>query len=91
MMIAHEIERLLKENLTIYCLKVTNLSDQHVGHAGHDGSGESHFHVEIEAEEFIGRSRVACHQMIYKLLDELLKTKIHALAIEARIPAKNQP
>ncbi|HEX8640303.1 MAG TPA: BolA/IbaG family iron-sulfur metabolism protein, partial [Allosphingosinicella sp.] len=50
--VAAEIEKRLREALAPIRLAVINDSDRHRGHAGHDGSGESHFTVEIEAPAF---------------------------------------
>ena len=68
-------------------LKVRNDSDQHAGHAGHDGSGNSHFAVYITAEAFEGVSRVDRQRMIHDCLVDELKT-IHALALTARAPSE---
>ena len=57
----------------------------HAGHAGAAG-GHSHFRVTIVAEDFRGHSPVARHRLVYAAVDDLLKTDIHALAIEASPP-----
>ena len=67
-------------------LEVINESHMHAGHAGSPGTGESHFRVRVTAEEFSGQSRLKMHQRINKILEGELKTKIHALAIEAKAP-----
>lgn len=64
------------------CLEVVNESGKHSGHIGDDGSGESHFRVEIVSEMFIDKSAVACHRMVYDCLQEELET-VHALSIFA--------
>ena len=87
MTVAQEIERILRDGLDIADLKIFNESHSHAGHAGDNGTGESHFRVVVVSESFVGLSRVAQHQKIYGLLSDLLKTKIHALAIESSIPA----
>lgn len=58
----------------------------HAGHAGAAG-GQSHFRIRIVAEAFRGCSPVARHRLVYAAVDDLLKTDIHALAIEASAPA----
>jgi BolA family transcriptional regulator, general stress-responsive regulator len=63
-------------------LKVTNQSHLHQGHAGDDGSGESHFHLEIASEKFSGKTRLEHHRMINEALADLLKNRIHALSIK---------
>lgn len=81
------ITKKLTETFNPTILKVRNDSDQHAGHAGHDGSGNSHFAVYITAEKFEGMSRVDRQRAIHDCLAEDLKT-IHALAITARSPSE---
>ena len=66
-------------------LSVEDESHHHAGHAGAAG-GQSHFRVRIVAEAFRGMSPVARHRLVYAALDDLLKTEIHAIAIEALPP-----
>lgn len=63
-------------------LEVINESHRHAGHAGDDGSGESHFRVKIEADAFADQSRVARHRAVHAALGPDLMAKIHALALE---------
>ena len=63
-------------------LEVINESHQHAGHAGHDGSGESHFRVRIAAAVFGDMSRVARHRAVHAALGKDLVSQIHALALE---------
>lgn len=66
-------------------LTVEDESHLHEGHAGAAG-GHSHFRVRIVAEAFRGISSVARHRLIYAAVDDLMKSDIHALAIEALPP-----
>jgi intracellular septation protein len=66
-------------------LTVEDESHLHEGHAGAAG-GQSHFRVRIVAEAFRGIPSVARHRLIYAAVDDLMKSDIHALAIEARAP-----
>ena len=67
-------------------LKVLDESHQHVGHAAHRPSGETHFRVYIVAEAFRGKSRLERHRMINAALANELKGRVHALAIHAAAP-----
>ncbi|WP_326525434.1 BolA family protein [Sphingomonas sp.] len=67
-------------------LIVTNDSHHHAGHMGDDGTGETHFSVDIESEAFAGQNRVARQRLVNRALADLLETRIHALAIKARAP-----
>lgn len=86
--IAPEIERRLRAALDPAHLVVTNDSARHRGHAGDDGSGESHFTVAIVAESFAGMSRVERQRVVNRALADLLRDRIHALAISARAPGE---
>jgi BolA family transcriptional regulator, general stress-responsive regulator len=86
--LADTIAARLTEMLAPSRLTVNNDSAQHRGHMGDDGSGESHFSVEIESPAFVGQSRVARQRMVNAALADLLATRIHALAIRARAPGE---
>ncbi len=66
-------------------LVIKDESHLHAGHAGAAG-GQSHFRVRIVAEAFRGMTPVARHRLVYAAVDDLLKSDIHALAIEASAP-----
>ena len=66
-------------------LTVEDESHLHEGHAGAAG-GQSHFRIRIVSEAFRGIPAVARHRLVYAAVDDLLKTDIHALAIEALPP-----
>lgn len=84
--VADEITRRLTQALDPTHLVVTNDSAKHRGHAGDDGSGESHFTVEIEAPAFAGMNRVQRQRAVNAALGDLMRERIHALAIRARAP-----
>jgi BolA protein len=86
--IASEIELRLRAALAPAHLVVTNDSARHRGHAGDDGSGESHFTVEVVAQRFAGMSRVERQRAVNSALADLLRDHIHALAIRARAPGE---
>lgn len=67
-------------------LVVSNDSAQHRGHMGDDGTGETHFSVEVESAAFAGLNRVAQQRLVNAALADLLATRIHALAISTRTP-----
>lgn len=85
---AHEIETRLVAALSPTRLDVINDSARHSGHMGDDGSGESHFTVEIESAEFAGKSRLERQRMVNRALGELPGQKVHALAIKAKAPGE---
>ncbi|MBM1219459.1 BolA family transcriptional regulator [Ponticoccus sp. SC2-23] len=63
-------------------LEVINESHQHAGHAGDDGSGESHWRVVIRSDAFEGQSRIARHRAVHAALGEGIMGRLHALALD---------
>lgn len=86
--IVDEIRDRLVAALAPTALDITNDSAHHAGHLGDDGTGESHFTVTIESTAFIGQSRVARQRLVNHALADLLRARIHALAIHARAPGE---
>jgi BolA family transcriptional regulator, general stress-responsive regulator len=69
-------------------LDVINESDQHAGHASSPGTGESHFRLLIVSPLFEGRSRVDRHRMVNEAIGDMLRHRVHALAIKAHAPGE---
>jgi BolA protein len=69
---------------------VINESAAHHGHAGDDGSGETHYRVRVVAEAFAGKSRVERQRMIYALLAPEFDRGLHALSLEVATPQESQ-
>ena len=86
--IAHEIEQILSKAFAPSQLAVINDSARHSGHAGDDGSGESHFTLEIESAAFTGVSRLERQRMVNRALGDIPGQRVHALAIKARAPGE---
>lgn len=86
--IAAEIERLLVAAFAPNHLAVSNDSARHQGHAGDDGSGESHFTVEIESAAFSGVSRLERQRMVNRALGDIPGQRVHALAVRAKAPGE---
>lgn len=86
--VATEIEKRLLAELSPSALSVINDSASHHGHAGDDGSGESHFTVEIECAAFEGQSRLNRQRMVNKALGDLMQEKVHAMVIKAKAPGE---
>lgn len=85
MMMEDRIKAKITAALAPAALTVENQSRLHAGHAGDDGSGESHFHLMVVSERFTGQSSLARHRMVYGILQEEMKV-IHALSIKALTP-----
>ena len=77
------LEKKLQSEFLPRHLMVVNESHLHKGHAGDDGSGESHFFIEISAEALDKKPRIQAHRLIHKVLEEDL-SHIHALRINVK-------
>lgn len=86
--IEQEIRDLLTTAFAPSRLDVSNDSASHRGHSGDDGSGESHFTVEIESPAFAGVSRLKRQRMVNSALGDIPGERVHALAIRARAPGE---
>ncbi|MGK6318067.1 BolA family protein [Sphingomonas sp. DT-204] len=86
--IAAEITVRLREALHPTHLEVVDDSASHRGHAGHNPAGESHFTVIVESPAFAGLNRVARQRLVNAALADLLRERVHALAIRARAPGE---
>jgi BolA protein len=66
------------------------VDDESHRHAGHEGArdGRGHFRVYIVAAEFAGQPLIRRHQRVYAALGDLLRTDIHALALDTRAPGE---
>jgi BolA family transcriptional regulator, general stress-responsive regulator len=84
--VQQEMERLLTAAFAPSLLQVINDSASHHGHAGDDGSGESHFTIRIEAEAFAGKTRLERQRMVNRVLGDIPGKRVHALAIRATAP-----
>ena len=77
------IDEQLRERLSPSLLEVIDESAAHAGHAGANAQGfGSHFRVRIASPAFAGKSRVACHRLVYDALQNFIDQGLHALAIE---------
>lgn len=83
MSVADEIKVRMEQAFTPTRLEVINESHRHRGHAGDDGSGESHFRVVVRADALGPLSRIERHRAIHAALGAELVGRIHALAIDA--------
>ena len=84
MSVKAEMEKILTDRFSPMYLELRDDSHRHIGHAGHDGRGESHFHLIMVSDKFDGLSRVDRQRMVNDALAEFLKSRVHALSMELR-------
>ena len=89
--IQQEIAARLTTALQPTRLEVINDSAAHHGHAGDDGSGESHFTVVVEAPAFEGKNRLARQRMVLAALGDIPGERVHAFAMKCFAPGEARP
>jgi len=57
----------------------------HAGHAGAAGGG-GHFAIRVVSKQFANRSLLERHRMVYRAVNDLMPSEVHALSIEALTP-----
>ena len=90
MQVAETIRRILTDAFAPERLAVIDDSHRHAGHAGARPEGETHFTVEIVASSFTGRSRVERQRLVYAALADLLRERVHALALKTLTPEEDR-
>jgi BolA protein len=81
------IEQRLQQSFSPSHLLVRDQSHLHAGHAGaRDGKG--HFAIEIVSNRFHDQSRLDRHRMVFKSLEDIMSSDIHALKIKAQTPTE---
>lgn len=86
--VAEEMHVLLTAAFAPQRLAIINDSAKHSGHMGDDGSGESHFTIEIEAEAFAPMNRLARQRAVIAALGDIVGGRVHAVAIKAGVPGQ---
>lgn len=71
-------------------LEIEDESARHKGHAGAhpDGGGETHFLVSVESAAFAGKSRLERQRLVYGLLADELRERVHALSLKLTAPGE---
>ncbi len=71
-------------------LEIEDESALHAGHAGGRG-GAGHLRVVVASGKFEGLSHLDRHRLVYEILKEEMRGKIHALALQALGPDEVRP
>ncbi|MCC6914721.1 MAG: BolA family transcriptional regulator [Rhodospirillaceae bacterium] len=85
---ANRIRTKLAESLAPTRLAVEDDSNRHIGHAGAHPSGETHFNVTVESAAFAGKNRVARQRLVYGILADELRERVHALSLKLTAPGE---
>ena len=88
--ISQDLKLTINNRLSILDPSMLEIQDDSVAHAGHKGNGGGgHFNIKIVSSQFLEKSQIMRHRLIYQALADLMPHKIHALSILAIAP--NEP
>lgn len=81
-------QELLEQAMAVLVPEYLNIQDDSADHAGHAGArdGGGHYSLTIVSAQFRGLNRVKRHRLVYDAVGNLMKTRVHALAIQALAP-----
>tara|TARA_B100001113_G_scaffold342146_1_gene328009 strand:+ start:3288 stop:3575 length:288 start_codon:yes stop_codon:yes gene_type:complete len=82
--ISSKIEQKLINIIKLMHFEVKDFTGRHLNHEQHNGG----FHLEavIVSENFINKSLIERHKIIYEALGDLLKHEIHAFSMKTLTP-----
>ncbi len=80
------IKRLVEENLDPVEFELINESHRHVGHAGDDGSGQTHYKLIVVSSMFEGRSRIERQRLVMQVLESAFSKGLHAITMQLSTP-----
>lgn len=79
---AQRIEKKIREGLHPVVFELLDDSGLHAGHAGAHARGETHFRLKVTAAAFNGLSRLERQRLVYGLLADEMRERVHALVLE---------
>lgn len=88
MTVATELRAALERALAPSELEIVDESARHHGHVGWREGGETHFAVRVTSDSFVGRTRIERHRLVHAAAADLLRDRIHALAVTAIAPGE---
>ena len=85
-----ELRQKLTDVFSPIHLDVIDESHLHAGHREAQPGKSTHFQVTIVSEKFEGLLPIKQHRLVYSAIDDLMKSEIHALALNTIRPSKWQ-
>lgn len=88
MSMSEQIRQAIEEALNPTHFELINESAKHHGHAGDDGSGETHFKLIIVSTIFEGQNRLARQRLVNAALSGAFAQGLHAVSMVLKTPAE---
>ena len=80
------IKSIIEENFAPVQMELINESHKHAGHAGDDGSGQTHYKLIVVSNTFDGKSRVEQQRIVLSALEKAFNQGLHTISLKLSTP-----
>lgn len=77
-----KIKSAIEKHISVHEIQLVNESHKHAGHAGDNGTGESHFILIVVSDDFKEHSRVQRQRLVCSAVQDLFDCGLHALSMK---------
>jgi len=77
-----KIKAAIKNKIKTHDMQLINESHKHAGHAGDDGSGQTHFKLMIVSDDFLNLNRVQRQRLVNAAISECFDAGLHAISLK---------
>jgi len=84
-----KIKQAIEKELMPEHLEIINESGEHAGHAGDDGSGETHYKLIVVSSRFKDHNRVQRQRLMNAAVSKLFEEGLHALTMKLLTPQED--
>ena len=75
-----KIKSAIESQLNIHHIEIIDQSAQHAGHSGNTGGG--HYNAYIISDDFMDKSLIQRHRLVYDALENMMQNEIHAFSMK---------
>ena len=77
-----KIKAAIHAAINVHEMQLVNDSSKHAGHAGDDGSGQTHFKLKVVSNDFMGCNRIQRQRLVNTALSECFEEGLHAISLK---------
>jgi len=82
MTMEEKIKNAVEAAMDVHEMQLVNESHKHAGHAGDDGTGQTHFKLMVVSPVFEGHNRVQRQRLINAALSKCFEEGLHAISLK---------
>lgn len=76
------IKEKIEEEFSPLVCEVINESAKHKGHAGDNGTGQTHFKLRVVSSAFDNQNAIARQRSVYRVLNSIFDAGLHAISMK---------